>query len=124
ETGRCVDLQVRADPGKRTGARPNTAYTLFANPRAKLDGAPAGGTVTATLDGESTLNPTTKVRADAQFDYANPSKKDEKASVAFEARSRRGVGRATLDFDTRKGAYRISGGQNDFQANTVVCSVT
>ena len=83
ETGRCVDLQVRADPAKRTGARPNTAYTLFANPRARLDGAPAGGTVTATLDGESSLNPTGKVRADARFDYANPTKKDQVASVAF-----------------------------------------
>jgi hypothetical protein len=124
EAGRCVDLQVGSNPAKRSGAKPNTAYTLTANPRAKLDGTPTRGTVTATLDGESTLNPTTKVRADAQFDYANPSKKDKIASVAFEARSRRGVGRASLDFDTRAGGYRISGGQNDFQANTVVCSVT
>jgi hypothetical protein len=124
ETGRCVDLQVRADPARRTGARPNTAYTLFANPRARLDGAPAGGTVTATLDGESTLNPTSKVKADARFDYANPTKKDQSATVSFEARSRRGVGRATLDFDTRKGAFRIVGGQNDFHADQVVCSLT
>jgi hypothetical protein len=124
ESGRCVDLQVRADPAKRTGARPNTAYTLFANPRARLDGAPAGGTVTATLDGDSTLNPTGKVRADARFDYANPTKKDQTATVSFEARSRRGVGRATLDFDTRKGAFRVAGGQNDFSVNQVVCSLT
>ena len=124
ESGRCVDLQVRADPGKRTGARPSTAYTLFANPRARLDGAPAGGTVTATLDGESMLNPTTKVRADAQFDYANPTKKDQQATVSFESRSRRGVGRATLDFDTKKGGYRIVGGQNDFHADQVVCSLS
>jgi hypothetical protein len=125
ETGRCVDLQVRADPAKRTGARPNTAYTLFANPRSRLDGAPAGGTVTATLDGASTLNPTGKVRADARFDYANPDRKDQTASVAFEARSRRGVGRATLDFDTREQrGYRVVGGQNDFKVNQVVCSLT
>jgi len=124
ESGRCVDLQVRADPGKRTGARPNTAYTLFANPRARLDGRPAGGTVTATLDGDSTLNPPGKVRADARFDYANPSKKDQTATVSFEARSRRGVGRATLDFDTKKGAFRVAGGQNDFSVNQVVCSLT
>ena len=63
-------------------------------------------------------------RADARFDYANPAKKDQQATVSFEARSRRGVGRVTLDFDTRKGAYRITGGQNDFRADTVVCSVT
>jgi len=58
EVGRCVDLQVRSDPAKRTGARPNTAYTLFAEPRARLDGLPARGTVRAMLDGASTLNPT------------------------------------------------------------------
>lgn len=116
---------MRTDPAKRTGARPNTAYTLFAEPRSRLDGAPAGGTVTATLDGESTLNPTTKVRADARFDYANPTRKDQEATVSFEARSRRGVGRTTLAFDTKETrAFRISGGQNDFQVNQVVCSVT
>ena len=125
ETGRCVDLQVRADPAGRTGARPNTAYTLFANPRARLDGAPAGGTVSAALDGASTLGPAGKVRADARFDYANPDEKDQAASVAFEARSRRGVGRATLAFDTRRPrGYRVAGGQNDFRVNTVVCSLT
>jgi hypothetical protein len=121
ETGRCVDLQVRADPAKRTAARPNTAYTLFANPRSRLDGAPAGGTVTAKLDGASTLSPTEKVRADARFDYANPAKKNESATVSFEARSRRGVGRATLDFDTKEArAYRIVAGPYTFTA----CDIT
>ena len=107
ESGRCVDLQVRSDPAKRKGARPNTAYTLFAEPRAKSDGMPTGGTVKATLNGANRLNPTGKIKADAKFDYANPEKKDQSASIDFEARSRRGVGKATLDFDTKKGGYRI-----------------
>ena len=51
QSGQCVDLQVRSDPAKRTGAKPNTAYTLFAEPRAKSDGAPTRGTVKATLSG-------------------------------------------------------------------------
>lgn len=124
ESGRCVDVKVRSDPAKRSGARTNTAYTLFAEPRSRLDGSPTRGTVTATLDGESTLNPTGKVKADARFDYANPTKKDEVAHVAFEARSRRGIGRASLDFDTKKGAFRLVGGQNDFHADQLVCSLT
>lgn len=106
QSGKCVDLQVRSDPAKRKGARPNTAYTLFAEPRAKSDGRPTGGTVKATLNGASRLNPTGKIKADAQFDYANPEKKDQSASIDFEARSKRGVGKATLEFDTRNG-YRI-----------------
>ena len=102
QSGHCVDLQVRSDPAKRKGAKPNTAYTLFAEPRAKSDGRPTGGTVKATLNGGNRLNPTGKVKADAKFDYANPEKKDQKASIDFEARSKRGVGKATLEFDTKK----------------------
>jgi hypothetical protein len=108
QSGHCVDLQVRSDPAKRKGAKPNTAYTLFAEPRAKIDGMPTGGTVKATLNGANRLNPTGKVKADAKFDYANPEKKDQKASIDFEARSKRGVGKATLHFDTKKGGYRVA----------------
>ena len=108
ESGKCVDLQVRSDPAKRTDAKPNTAYTLIAEPRAKSDGAPTRGTVKATLSGEHMLNPRDKqVPADAQFDYLNPEKKDQSATIDFEARSKRGVGKASLQFDTKKGGYRI-----------------
>jgi hypothetical protein len=108
ESGKCVQLDVRSDPAKRSGAKPNTAYTLFAEPRAKSDGAPTRGTVKATLSGEHMLNPRDrKVPADAQFDYQNPEKKDQSATIDFEARSRRGVGKASLQFDTKRGGYRI-----------------
>lgn len=107
ENGRCVELKLRTSPEKRTGAEPDTQYTVFAEPRAKADGLPAGGTVRATLNGPTRLSPDGKVRADAQFDYRNPGKKDEKATISFEARSRRGVARGTLDFDTRRQGYRI-----------------
>jgi hypothetical protein len=120
ESGRCVDLKVRSDPAKRIGARPNTAYTLFAEPRSKLDGNPTRGTVTARLDGASTLNPPGKVQADARFDYANPGKKNESATVSFEARSRRGIGRAMLTFDTKEShAYRIVAGPYTFTSSDI-----
>lgn len=125
ESGRCVDLQVRSDPAKRKGARPNTAYTLFAEPRAKSDGMPTGGTVKATLNGANRLNPTGKIKADAKFDYANPEKKDQSASIDFEARSRRGVGKATLDFDTKKGGYRIAAVSSGACAEPItVCDIS
>lgn len=109
ESGKCVKLDVRSDPAKRTGAKPNTAYTLFAEPRAESDGAPTRGTVKATLSGEHMLNPRDKkVPADAQFDYQNPEKKDQSATIDFEARSKRGVGKASVNFDTKKGGYRIA----------------
>lgn len=125
ESGRCVDLQVRSDPAKRKGARPNTAYTLFAEPRAKSDGMPTGGTVKANLNGANRLNPTGKIKADAKFDYANPEKKDQSASIDFEARSRRGVGKATLDFDTKKGGYRIAAVSSGACAEPItVCDIS
>ncbi len=112
EGGRCIDLKVTSDPAKRKGIRPNTAFDLEASPRVKADGAPAHGTVVATLSGGSALQPASgKVPADAKYQYAGPDKKDQVASIAFEARSKRGVGRATLDFDTRQGGYRITGGK-------------
>ncbi|MGV8923941.1 MAG: hypothetical protein ACOH1L_11445, partial [Thermomonas sp.] len=124
ESGRCVNLKVTSDPGKRKGIRPNTAFDIEAIPRAKSDGAPTRGTVTATLIGDSSLQPASgKVPADAKYQYAGPDKKDQTASIQFEARSKRGVGKATLEFDTKKGGYRIVGGQNDFKADAIVCSI-
>lgn len=110
ESGRCVELKVTSNPAKRKGIRPSTAFDLEAMPRAKSDGAPAGGTVTATLSGGSSLQPASgKVPADAKYAYTGPAKKDEEATIRFEARSKRGVGRATLEFDTKeKHAYRIT----------------
>lgn len=110
ESGRCVDLKVTSSPGQRKGIKPNTAFDLEAKPRAKADGAPAGGTVTATLSGGEQLNPAnTKVKADAKFSYAGPAKKKDRASIDFEARSKRGVGKATLEFSTEQDAYRLVG---------------
>lgn len=108
ESGRCVDLKLRSSPEKRKGAKPDTHYTIFAEPRAKKDGAPTGGTVKATLKGAHSLSPQDKIKADAQFDYQNPKEKDQSASIDFVARSKRGVGKATLEFDTRKSGYRIT----------------
>ena len=125
ESGRCVDLKVRSTPEKRKGAKPDTTYTVYAEPRAKMDGMPTGGTVKATLKGANTLNPQGKVKADAQFDYRNPPEKDKSATIEFEARSKRGVGKATAEFDTKKGGYRIAAtGDSECAEPIVVCDIT
>ena len=124
ESGRCVELKATSDPAKRNGTRPNTAFDLLATPRAKSDGKPTGGTVVATLDGGESLLPANgKVPADARYQYAGPPKENETASIAFESRSKRGVGKATLEFDTRPGkAYRITG-VGDCPGPWTVCDV-
>jgi hypothetical protein len=125
ESGRCVDLTVTSDPARRRAVRPNTAFDLEALPRARADGAPAGGTVRATLEGGASLQPSSgKVPADAKYGYAGPDQPDQEASISFEARSKRGVGRATLAFDTKPSrAYRITG-IGDCPAPTDVCDTT
>lgn len=125
ESGRCVELKATSSPGKRKGIRPNTAFDLEAIPRAKSDGAPTGGTVTATLSGGASLQPSSgKVPADAKYAYAGPDKKNEEATIKFEARSKRGVGRATLEFDTKRPqAYNAVGGLDDFHGTGTICNL-
>jgi len=50
-----------------------------------------------------------KVPADATFQYVAPDVAGKGGSVNFEARSKRGVGKATIDFGTR-GGCTASGG--------------
>ncbi len=125
ESGRCIDLKVSSSPAKRTGLKPSATFDVEAQPRTKPEGSPAGGTVTATLTGGSQLQPADgKVRADAKYAYTGPEKKEESASIAFEARSKRGVGRATLAFDTKVArAYRMEGGADEFHGTGVVCNL-
>ena len=125
ESGRCIDLKVTSDPAKRKGVRPSTAFDLEAKPRAKEGGATVGGTVTATLNGGASLQPASgKVEVDAKYGYTGPEKKDESASISFESRSKRGVGKATLEFDTKAlRSYRMEGGAGDFHGVGQVCDL-
>jgi hypothetical protein len=125
EGGHCIDLKVMSDPAKRSHVRPNTAFDLEAIPRVKSDGTPAGGNVVATLTGGSHLQPAgMKVKADAKFEYAGPAEKNETAGIYFESRSKRGVGKATLDFDTKAGQhYQMSGGARELHFSGMVCNV-
>jgi hypothetical protein len=125
ESGRCIDLRVTHSPGKRSGLSPSAAFDLEALPRVKGDGTPAGGTVTATLTGGARLQPASgKVPADARYGYVGPEKRDESARIAFESRSRRGVGRATLHFDTKNSrSYRVNATSHGATFTGEICSL-
>lgn len=102
-SGRCVKLQPTTAGTQRSGIEPSTAFQIFASPRSQVDGSPVGGTVKATLSGGSSLNPAnTKVAADATFAYTAPSEYEKSATVSLEARSKRGVAKAEVSFNTRK----------------------
>ena len=125
-SGRCVSLQPTATPGP-TGMEPGSTSTITAPPRSRIDGTPTGGSVTATLTaGAAAVAPTgTKVPADATFTYTAPDEVNKTGTVSLEARSKRGVAKATIDFDTAAAfAYSITGGLEDFQVvDQPVCDV-
>lgn len=101
EKGRCVRLTATPTPANTKGVQPSSPFSIDAKPRSLVDGQPTGGTVTATLSGGSSVNPAgTPVPADAQFAYVAPDEENQTASVALEARSIRGVGKAAVGFDT------------------------
>ena len=80
----------------------------------------------AALTGASAVAPSgTPVPADATFTYTAPGESGAKASVALEARSKRGVAKASLEFATKGNyAYSFTGGLQDFQVVGVkVCDV-
>ena len=111
ESGRCVALEPTTSPSKRTGLTPSATVSITAAPRSKVDGQPVGGSVTATLAGETSVSPAgSKVKADATFSYVAPAEKDKTATVSLEARSKRGVAKADVSFNTKKGGYTASGG--------------
>jgi hypothetical protein len=99
ESGRCV--QVTADPASKEGLAPSTPVSVTVTARSRVDGAQAGGTISARLEGGTSVEPAgQKVPADATFAYTAPAEVDRTARVLFEARSKRGVGKGTAFFST------------------------
>ena len=126
KSGRCVDLKATTTPSQRTGLKPSTAVSILAQPVSKIDGKPVGGTVTATLAGESSVDPAgSPVPADATFAYVAPGEKDKTASVSLESRSKRGIGKAQVAFDTSESnAYSVVGGAAGLSIDQAVCDIT
>lgn len=127
QSGQCVTLNPTSDPAKRNGVKPSTSFAILAAPRSKIDGMPTKGSVKTDLTGDGKLDPAgTKVPADAKFTYVAPDAKDKKGSIAFEARSKRGIGKATLAFDTINRAYSAVGGSANGQlrGSGNICSLS
>jgi hypothetical protein len=124
EKGGCVKLDTPSTPAKRTGVAPGTSFEVLAQPRSKVDGSSVGGTVRGDLQGDARLDPAaTRVRADAHFTYVAPDERGKRATVRFEARSRRGIANAEVAFDTNGASYRAEGGADEFHGTGVICDL-
>lgn len=118
ESGRCVE--VAADPSAKSGLAPSSPVDIAVAPTSKLDGQATGGSITAQLSGGTSIDPSgVKVPADATFAYVAPGKINEQATVAFEARSRRGVGRTEARFDTKVSEDFTVSGSVPFMTTTL-----
>ncbi len=100
DAGRCVDITVEASAGPMN-LDPLSNVDLLTKPRAKISntGVTTGGTVKATFKksaGGAIVEGSDKVPADATFHYIAPLAYDQKETVTFEARSKRGTGK--LDY--------------------------
>lgn len=125
QSGRCVELKVTPSAGP-DGLSPSEVVDVLAEPRSRIDGSPTGGNVTATLSaGGASVEPNgSPIPADANSTYTAPDEMDKTGTVAYESRSRRGVGKASITFSTSKpAAYQVVGGLQDWQVNQVVCDV-
>ena len=125
KSGRCVELKATPSAGP-DGLSPSEVVNVLAEPRSKIDGAPTGGNVTATLSaGGASVEPNgSPIPADANSTYTAPDEMDKTGTVSYESRSRRGVGKASITFSTSKpAAYQVAGGLQDWQVNQVVCDV-
>ncbi|MDP1878771.1 MAG: hypothetical protein Q8M17_14575, partial [Actinomycetota bacterium] len=124
-SGRCVEIGYGVSPGT-TGLQPGSSATITARPRGKQDGVPTGGTVQALLSaGGKAVDPSsTPIPVDAEFGYSAPDEPNKTGTVSLESRSKRGIGRVDINFDTNQtAAYQVVGGLDDWQTNTAVCDI-
>lgn len=124
ESGRCVRLDVTPNPALKD-MDPSSTADITAAPRSKIDGGPAGGTVMATLvDGGSGVDPNaTSLPADASFVYTAHPEPFNHGTVKLEARSKRGVAKAELTFETTSG-FTASGSSEGVTFTGTVTSLT
>lgn len=125
ESGRCVRLKATPSAGPK-GLAPSTVLSITAAPRSRIDGGPTGGNVVATLTagGQAVEPDGSPVPADASFNYSAPGEPNKSGTVSMTAKSRRGIGKAEITFDTSApAAYTIVGGLDDFQTNQAVCDI-
>ena len=81
-------------------------------------------TAALTAGGASVEPLSTKVPADATFNYLAPDEPNKSGTVSLEARSKRGVAKADITLDTAaQNAYIVVGGLEDFQVNQTVCDI-
>jgi hypothetical protein len=90
----CVTLGVT--PGSKA-VKPKEELQIDVDGTAK-DGNKITRPITAKLDGATSIKPTTAPKAPGSFKYISPAKRNQKGHITFEQRSKRGIGRAEVEY--------------------------
>lgn len=122
ESGRCIDLRTALSSGP-TKLKPGAVVTIAAKPVSTVDGrAVRGGAAAAKLRrGAGAVQST----GDGQFTYRASSVRGQTGVVALSVRSRRGVGFASVEFDTNSTpGFRAVGSAGEFHGSGTICDLS
>jgi hypothetical protein len=121
----CVTLSVTPGSGV---VKPKQQLQVNVSATAK-DGAVIKRPVTRKLTGPTSIKPKASKSAPATFTYVAPATKGQKGHIAFEQRSKRGIGRAEVEyrlsekwkFDLKVTKVPIAGGEQNIACYDVRC---
>lgn len=118
-TGGCVKIEA-ASPGTiQTGSRTQIEVTVMH----RFDGSVISSKLEAVLAGETSIDPTSLAKTPGTLTYTAPGEGGKSATIKLTATSRRGMATLDLTANTGGAAYRIVGGLDDWQTDSVVCDI-
>lgn len=118
-SGGCTKIEAPS-PG---AVEPSSTTSIPVTVRHKFDGSEVPSKLEAALKGETSVDPTTLARTRGTLSYVAPGETGKSATITLTATSRRGKATLDLTASTGGGSYRIVGGLDDWQTNTVVCDI-
>jgi hypothetical protein len=119
KNGGCVAI-VANSPGR---VDVNSTTQIPVDVKHKYDGSAVPSKISASLAGESSIAPTSLPTTAGEIAYTAPGEQNKTAKIELTSKSKRGGAKITLDASTGGAAYRIVGGKDAWQTNTVVCDI-
>jgi hypothetical protein len=119
QSGGCTKIEAPS-PG---AVEPSSTTSIPVTVRHKFDGSEVPSKLDAALTGEASVDPTSLAKTRGTLTYTAPGETGKSATITLTATSRRGKATLDLTASTGGGSYRIVGGLDDWQTNTVVCDI-
>ena len=117
--GKCIKIEADS-PGT---VDPGSTHQIPVKVRHRFDRSEVAAKLDATLSGESSITPAVIPKTSGTLTYVAPGEFGKTATIKLKATSRRGIATLDLNAGTAGNAFRIAGGLDDWQTNTVVCDI-